>query len=183
MLKSAPHKPAMEDYKRILKYLLKDNYKIIEPSDAKYVIIENRTKQGNPYYEKVKIIDFRVKVLIDTASRKYTPLRQAYAGNYESPGYESSSKQDDEDFAQIYIIKSPLGGGPNKGPFAGPYGGEFLLLKKIDIVTDQTIVEVSEDHYMKFGGTIVKKAYVPVRVKDFASSDTMDTFGDLMGEL
>jgi len=184
MIKSIPHRAAIEDYKKILKYLLKDNYKIIEPSDTKYVIIFDRTKKGSPYYEKVKIIDFRVKVLTDTKTRKYnTPSNQAYVANYESPGYEDSSKQYDEDFTPIYIIKSPLGGEPNKGPFVGPYGGEFLLLKKFDIVTDQTIVEVSEDHYMKFGGTIVKRAYVPVRVKDLASSDTMDTFGDLMGKL
>ena len=46
MIKSIPHRAAIEDYKKILKYLLKDNYKIIEPSDTKYVIIFDRTKKG-----------------------------------------------------------------------------------------------------------------------------------------
>lgn len=179
---------AEKAFREMVDRILIKDYKILGSKDGDKIIYFNPS-QRNPKvgaYTTCELFDLRVKVL-------YYNEWYINSDNHENANYKFD---DSQEYKQIYIVDRIF---ENKYNGLSPkiipalrqnYDSEdagFAFLdiagKRIRLDKDMTLIEVSEDHFNRWGPLIVKKAYLPLKYSDFTSSDTIDTFGDLMSEL
>jgi len=177
MTKEEINRLAKEDYLKIVDRILKDNYKILGPGDGDYIVMLKGSKANSHYWVFSKLIPLKVEVdYVPSLSPHIT--FEAYASNSEKDKYRPIDTT--IDYKEIYIMNGIL---DKNGGFAGPDYGYFTLLNKYRLEKDKVIIQVSEEHFKNFGGSMVFKGFLPVTYKDEAPEGSLDSFDDLIKTL
>lgn len=165
---------AKEDYLGIIDRILKSDYKVLGPEDGDRVIMLKGTKANSHYWVISKLVPLSVDIVYVPSLKSHF----AFANNTEKDKY---TKIDDQiDYKEIYVMTGIL---DKYGGFEGPSNGWFTLLNKYRLERDRVAIQVSEEHFKKFGGTMVRKGYLPVTYKDEAPEGSLNSFDDLIKTL
>lgn len=183
---------AEKSYRELVDRVFVKDYKILGSGDGDKFLYFQPSKINPNGGSYISCALFNLKV--DTRVYRGTNVELiATATNFKKTSFKFNAETE---YKQIYIVDrlfesnfldlSEVEKIPElQDTYGEDEGFSYLNVKgyryRLDL--DMTVIEVSEDHFNRWGPKIVKKAYFPVKYSDYTSPDTVDTFDDLFKSL
>lgn len=174
-----------EQYKEILSDLLKEDFKILEPSDYDRVFVHNPQNDWGSYinfFREFKIIPFNITVEFEdnpivgdlVRAKNYIDVTKNELNEVIINSKLKSSKK-------IYVIAHPIHK-LNRFPFVkGRERAVYLDSRyRLDTISEYVLIEVSESTYRNYGPDVVNYALVEHTYKDEAPEGSLNTFDKLV---
>lgn len=166
---------ALREYRNKLALVLGSEFKIVSPSDYKWVyFLEDPTviikKDKSPYVDKRNIIDLKIEI---------------HSGNFLIancvPDFIAGKDFKPENYKQKFFIRDPLTQGTSENWWNGEVTPSLLGKR---VASDFVVVEISEGLYNKYKASKIPEiGFVEKTYEDEAPEGALSDFQKIMGVL